>query len=179
MPDQGWQFEEPIMPYTLEALARDVHDALKRDSGPAGKQQILQHLSKALLDKDLVARHVTADQCKPRKVLYEDPELGFCICGHVYTDARSGSPHDHGTSWAIYGVAEGTTEMTEWKVVKKGEGSEPTLVEPTRKYEMKPGDCQFYSVGTIHSPRMSPMTKLIRIEGGNLDHIQRSNIKAA
>ena len=167
------------MAYTREQLSQDIRRALKDDPGPGGKKKICEALSRALLDKDLVASHVTAEACKPRKVLYEDPELGFCICGHVYGDARSGGPHDHGTSWAIYGVAEGTTEMTEWKVVKQGSGDQPTLVEPERKYEMKPGDCQFYDVGIVHSPRMSPATKLIRIEGGNLDHIQRSNIKAA
>lgn len=167
------------MSYTLEQLAQDVRKALNENPGAAGKTKICEHLSRALLDKDLIAKHVTAEQCKPRKVLYEDPELGFCICGHVYGEERVGGPHDHGTSWAIYGVAEGTTEMTEWKVVEKGSGEKPTLVDPERKYEMKPGDCQFYDVGVIHSPRMSPKTKLIRIEGGNLDHIQRSNIKAA
>ena len=31
-----------------------------------------------------------------------------------------GEPHDHGSSWAIYGLAEGDTEMTDWKVVRKG-----------------------------------------------------------
>jgi hypothetical protein len=167
------------MSYTLEQLSQDVRKALKEDPGPAGKKKVCEHLSRALLDKELVARHVTADQCKPRKVLYQDPELGFCICGHVYGEARSGGPHDHGPTWAIYGVAEGTTEMTEWKVVKKGSGDAPTLVEPVRSYEMKPGDCQVYETGDVHSPRMSPATKLIRIEGGNLDHIKRSNIKAA
>jgi len=69
--------------------------------------------------------------------------------------------------------------MTEWDTVKKGSGDAPTLVTPVRSYEMRPGDCQFYDAGVVHSPRMSPSTKLIRIEGGNLDHIQRSNIKAA
>ena len=167
------------MAYTLEQLSHDIHETLKADPGPSGREKVCAFVSRALLDKEFVARHVTADQCKPRKVLYEDPELGVCICGHVYSDARTGGPHDHGPTWAIYGVAEGTTEMTEWKIVKNGSGDMPALVEPVRSYEMKPGDCQIYEPGAVHSPRMSPSTKLIRIEGGNLDHIQRSNIKAA
>ncbi len=167
------------MAYTLEQLSQDVRQALKTDPSPEGKKKVCEHLSRALLDEDLIARHVTPDQCKPRKVLYEDPDLGFCICGHVYEDERVGTPHDHGPAWAIYGVAEGTTEMTDWKVKSKGSGETPTLVEPVGSYVMKPGDCQFYEVGVIHSPKMTPGTRLIRIEGGNLDHIQRSNIKAA
>ncbi len=167
------------MPYSLEQLAGDIKAALKKDPTPAGKQAVCKLVSRALLDKEFVARHLTPDQCKPRKVLYEDPELGFCICGHVYEDAAIGSPHDHGSSWAIYGQAVGTTEMTDWAIAKKGEGEQPTLVTPAKTYRLVPGDCYFYETGAVHSPKRVEPTKLIRIEGKNLDHVKRSNIKAA
>jgi hypothetical protein len=112
-------------------------------------------------------------------VLYEDPELGFCICGHVHDGAAVGKPHDHGSSWAIYGQAEGMTEMTDWKIVKAGAGESPALVEPVRTYTMKPGDAKLYDVGVVHSPNRQAPTKLIRIEGANLDRVKRSNIAAA
>lgn len=167
------------MANTLEQLSADIRKALKADPGPAGKQAVCQLVSKVLLDQDFVTRHLTPEQCKPRKVLYEDPELGFCICGHVYESEANGAPHDHGSSWAIYGVAKGDTEMTDWRIVRKGEGSAPNLVEPVNTYVMKPGDCHVYDVGAVHSPKRSGPTKLVRIEGKNLDHVQRSNIKAA
>jgi hypothetical protein len=167
------------MAYTLEQLSSDIRTALKADPTPAGKQVVCAAVSKALLDKDFVARHLTADQCRPRKVLYEDPDLGFCVCGHVYDSPADGTPHDHGSSWAIYGLAVGDTEMTDWEVVRKGEGAEPILVAPERRYVLKPGDAHFYDVGAVHSPRRTGPTKLIRIEGANLDRIRRSNIKAA
>ncbi len=167
------------MTYTLEQLTQDIRQTLKADPGPAGRQKICQYVSKALLDRQFIQQHVTADQCQPRKVLYEDPELGVCICGHVYGKEVKGAPHDHGPTWAIYGVAESTTEMTDWKIIKKGSGETPTLVEPVRRYDMKAGDCHVYEPGDVHSPHISPGTKLIRIEGGNLDRVQRSNIKAA
>jgi hypothetical protein len=34
-------------------------------------------------------------------------------------------------------------------------------------------------VGVIHSPKRYGLTKLVRVEGRNLDDVQRSNIKAA
>ena len=111
------------MAYTLEQLSADIRNALKADPGDAGKQAVCGLVSKVLLDKDFVAKHLTADQCRPRKVLYEDPELGFCVCGHVYETAAHGKPHDHGSSWAIYGVAVGDTEMTDWRIVKQGDGA--------------------------------------------------------
>ena len=167
------------MTYTLEQLSADIKAALTADPGKGGKDAVCKLVSRVCLDKEFVAKHLTPDQCKPRKVLYEDAELGFCICGHVYEKPAHGSPHDHGSSWAIYGLAEGDTEMTDWRVVRKGEGDLPTLVEPDRVYVMKPGDAHFYDVGVIHSPKRDGLTRLVRIEGANLDRIKRSNIKAA
>jgi hypothetical protein len=167
------------MPYTLEQLSADIRGALKADSGPAGKQAVCKLVSNALLDQEFIGKHLTADQCRPRKVLYEDPELGFCVCGHVYEDgASTGKPHDHGPSWAIYGVAIGDTEMVDWRIVKRGEGDAPILVEPAKTYVMRPGDSHLYDVGAVHSPNRRGLTKLVRIEGENLDNVKRSNIKA-
>jgi hypothetical protein len=170
---------ETAMPYTLEQLSADIRKTLKADAGPAGKEAICGLVSKVLRDEDFVAQHLTPEQCRPRKVLYEDPELGFCICGHVYEGAANGPPHDHGSSWAIYGVAKGDTEMTDWRIVKPAEGEAPNLVEPVKTYVMKPGDAHVYDVGAVHSPNRAGPTKLVRIEGKNLDHVKRSNIKAA
>lgn len=166
------------MAYTLEQLSADIRQALKADAGLAGKQAVCELVSKVLLDREFVAKHLTAEQCRPRKVLYEDPELGFCVCGHVYEDVSNGTPHDHGSSWAIYGVAAGNTEMTDWRIVKRGEGDAPNLVERAKTYLMRPGDSHLYDVGAVHSPKRSGPTKLVRIEGQNLDRVKRSNIKA-
>ena len=168
------------MAYTLTQLAADIRETLKADSGHTGKEKVCAQVSRCLTDKAFVATHLKdrAAGAHPREVLYEDPELGFCICGHVYDGPALGSPHDHGPSWAIYGQAIGVTEMTDWKIVKKGSGAEPSLVEPVKTYLMQPGDAHLYDVGVVHSPKRETQVKLIRIEGKNLDRVQRSNIKA-
>ena len=137
-------------------------------------------MTRSLNDPVFVAAYLKdrAPNANPREILYEDPELGFCICGHVYDGPAIGSPHDHGSSWAIYGQAVGVTEMTDWKIVEQGEAGKPVLVEPVRTYVMKPGDAHLYDVTDVHSPRREAPVKLIRIEGSNLDHVKRSNIKA-
>jgi hypothetical protein len=169
------------MAYTLEQFASDIRNALMADSGPAAKHEICGFVSRALNDPVFVEAYLKdrPPGANPREILYEDPELGFCICGHVYDGPANGSPHDHGSSWAIYGQAAGVTEMTDWKVIEKGEGDKPSLVEPVRTYAMQPGDAHFYDVGDVHSPRREKPVRLIRIEGTNLDHVRRSNIKAA
>lgn len=168
------------MTYTLEQFSVDIRSELSADSSVAGQTSILPFVTKALLDDDFIEKHLQASECKPRKVLYEDPDLGFCICGHVYEDGIDKVwPHDHGSTWAVYGLADGDTEMTDWQIVEKGDGSNAALVEPTKTYEMKRGDCYLYKTGDVHSPIIGKGARLIRIEGSNLDNVKRSNIKAA
>lgn len=167
------------MAYTLEQFSQECHDAYKADQSEKGLEQVRQCLEKALRDEEFVNTHMGPDNTNPRTILYEDPEFGFCIVAHVHTGPKGGHPHDHGPTWAIYGQAEGTTTMTEWKVVKKGSGSEPTLVEPEKTYEMTPGTAVAYPPFTVHSPDRTASTKLIRIEGKNLDHVERNPYKAA
>jgi hypothetical protein len=169
------------MPYTLTELAADIRETLAAGSDRAAKEKVCALVSRALTDEAFVATHLKdrAAGADAREVLHEDPDLGFCICGHVYNGKALGSPHDHGPAWAIYGQAVGVTEMTDWRIVKQGGGAEPTLVEPERTYLMHPGDAHLYDVGDVHSPKREAPTKLIRIEGKNLDRVKRSNIKAA
>ena len=68
-----------------------------------------RHVERALTDAAFTATSKDrAPGAHPREILYEDTELGFCICGHVYPDKAHGSPHDHGASWAIYGQVTGS-----------------------------------------------------------------------
>jgi hypothetical protein len=166
--------------YTLNQLAADIRAAIKADPGRAGKIAVGRLVERALTDPSFIKANLKdrAHGADPREVLYEDSELGFCICGHVYDAPAHGKPHDHGESWAIYGQATETTEMTDWKIVEQGDGDKPSLVEPVRTYVMKPGDQHLYDVHDVHSPRRDGPCRLIRIEGKNLDHVERSRIKA-
>src|SRR5262250_3793434 len=157
------------MPYTLQQFADDIRVTLKADPGRAGRLKVCEYVTRALGDPVFLASYLKARAPKadPREILYEDPELGFCICGHVYDGPAHGAPHDHGSSWAIYGQATGVTEMTDWRIVEPGEGEAATLVEPVRTYRMLPGDARLYDVGAVHSPRREAAVKLIRIEGKN------------
>ena len=155
------------MPYTLTQLATDLRTALEAEPGHGGREKARAIVTRALKDEAFVAEHLKDRPAggNPREVLYQDPKLGFCICGHVYEPNAVGNPHDHGTSWAIYGQATGITEMTDWKIVKPGDAAGPSLVEPVRTYEMKAGDVKLYDVNVVHSPNRQQPTKLIRIEG--------------
>lgn len=167
------------MAYTLEEFAADCRDALKTDPGPGGRARIRECLQRALRDADFLATHLGPQATDEREILYEDPELGFCICAHVYNGARQGHPHDHGPTWAIYGQAAGETEMTDWRIVAPHKDGQPAKVEMVRTYRLKPGDAHVYEVGDVHAPYRDAPTKLIRIEGQNTDKIERTPIEAA
>ena len=162
------------MAYTLERFASDCRTALERDPGPAGREEVRKHVSRACLDPEFVAAHLGPDNDSPRRILHEDERHGFCILAHVHQGASESPPHDHGPSWAIYGQAAGVTEMTEWRVVSPATDGERGKVEPTRVYSMRPGDAAIYQEGDLHSPRREGDTRLVRIEGRNLDGVPRS-----
>ena len=94
------------MNYKLTQFASECRQALTKDSGPNGVEQVRQCVEKAVSDADFVAEYLGSDNESQRNILYEDDELGFCIIAHVYLGARTSPPHDHGPSWAIYGQAK-------------------------------------------------------------------------
>ena len=167
------------MAHTIESFAADCRKILSEDSGVAGRQKICKLLKEVLLDKAFVARHLGPDNTSPKTVLYEDPDLGFQILAHVNLGAKESPPHDHGTTWAIYGQAEGETEMSEWTVVSKGSNGKPTEVKLDRAYVMKPGDAYLYNEYKVHSPKREGPTRLIRITGKDVDKLQRTDIAVA
>jgi len=169
------------MSYSLENLAADIRRILISNDSDAGRREILTYVSRALLDQDFITRHLQDREPggDPREILFEDAEIGFCICGHVYAGQAVGEPHDHGPSWAIYGQAAGETEMTDWRIVSPGDKDSPIRVEAECTYILRPGDARYYPAGAIHSPNRAEPVKLVRIEGENLDKVTRSWIEPA
>lgn len=166
------------MTYTLDQFAADIRAALTDDAGRTGREAVVRLVERALRDGDFLAEHVPPDASQERRVLYEDPDLGFCICAHVYEGAKHGDPHDHGPTWAIYGQAAGETEMTDWRMVSPPANGNPGKVEQTRKYIMRPGDAHLYDPGDIHAPERTAPTRLLRIEGVNTDRVERTKLEA-
>jgi len=160
------------MTLTVRELARQCKAALTEDPGPAGRVAVVGLVQQALKDKAFIAT-VIPDATPERHVLYEDPELGFTILAHNYIGAKNSSPHDHGPSWAIYGQASGETVMTDWDCLARPSDSEPGKAKRNKEYTLKPGDAYLYEPGVLHSPRRDGSTKLIRIEGLNMDRVKR------
>jgi predicted metal-dependent enzyme (double-stranded beta helix superfamily) len=166
------------MGYTLETFAAAAHDILTADPGPTGRQKVRALVQDVLKDDAFVATHL-GDDVPERKILYQDPQLGFCILAHVYRGARESNPHDHGPSWAIYGQARGETLMNDWALIEPASETRPGKVRHVRSYSLKPGMAHVYNEGDLHSPRREGPTRLIRIEGTNMDKVKRLKYEVA
>jgi predicted metal-dependent enzyme (double-stranded beta helix superfamily) len=162
------------MPLTLESFAASVRRVLQEDAGPAGREQVAALLRDALHDRSFVESLFDATSPE-RKIVHEDPQLGFCILAHRYTDARQGGPHDHGPSWAIYGQADGETVMSDWEPVEAAAPGTRAKVRKLREYTMAPGSAHVYNEGDIHAPARSGPNRLVRIEGTNLERVRRGS----
>jgi len=165
------------MGLTLDSFAADVHRVLKEDSSPTGRDKVRHLVEEALKDENFIAEYVN-DNTPDRRIIYEDPELGFCVCAHVNRDAREANPHDHGSSWAIYGQAFGETEMSDWEVLEPAAEGKAGKVRRARVYTLKPGMAHIYNEGDVHSPKRVAATGLLRIEGKNTQKMKRMAYKA-
>jgi predicted metal-dependent enzyme (double-stranded beta helix superfamily) len=160
------------MGHTLDQFAAECHRILSENPGPAGRQQVRALLEEVLRDDAFVATHV-GDDVPERKIIYEDPDLGFCILAHSYQGAKESAPHDHGPSWAIYGQAKGETLMHDWAVAEPAAPGKPGKARLVRTYTLRPGMAHVYDEGVLHSPKREGATRLIRIEGTNMDKVKR------
>lgn len=160
------------MPLELEQLARECRRALQTSPGREGREKIRALVEEALKDREFIAAHLH-DGVPERKVIYEDPDFGFCILAHVYQGAKESPPHDHGPSWAIYGQAAGETEMSDWELLEPPRDGKPGKVRRVRTYTLKPGMAKVYHEGDLHSPRRYGPTRLLRIEGTNMERVRR------
>jgi predicted metal-dependent enzyme (double-stranded beta helix superfamily) len=160
------------MERTLNQFSAELHQILAADPGPAGRKKVCKVVQEMCRDDGFVKKYLP-DNAPERNILYEDPELGFCILAHVYHGAKESKPHDHGPTWAIYGQADGETIMSDWELLSPPNDGQPGKVRLVRNYKLKPGAAYVYNEGDLHSPRREGSTRLIRIEGRNVEKIKR------
>ena len=139
------------MGYTLAQFSDSCHCILADDPGVEGRKKVCALVQEVLKDDAFVAAHL-GDDVPERKILYQDPQLGFCILGHVNHGARESKPHDHGPSWAIYGQARGETVMSDWALVEPASEDKPGKVRLVRKYTLTPGVAHVYNEVTSIRP---------------------------
>ncbi len=161
------------MAYTLRQFCSEAHAALKSGQPvQAAIDEIALRLSGLLKEPDFVAHTFHAGQTPGKEVLFHDLELDFYVLAHVQEGGKRGTPHTHGESWAIYGAAAATTQMTEYRRVN-APNEEAAVLEITDAYALGPGDTKAYGPGVIHSTAHPHDAWVIRVTGTDLDQLPR------
>ena len=161
------------MAYTFEEFCREAHDALTADPGPGGKEVV-----RAKLEALLANREFVNEVCGPQAEIgthqiYRDPELDFVVLAHVNDTPRKSPPHDHGTSWAIYGQAVEYTDMSEYRRIDEGAGAGAAAIQKVRDYRLTPGQAGLYDVGAIHAIDYPAGSRFVRVTGTDLGEVER------
>jgi hypothetical protein len=167
------------MTYTLEGFIGDCRAALKEHPGAAGREKVRELLERLLACKAFVEDAVGERAPTGTRKLYEDVELGFVVLAHCNPRAHRSPPHDHGSSWAVYGQAILHTDMTEWRRTDGGAGAGAADLEAVRSYRLMPGKAGVYDVGAIHSIDYPEGSRFVRVTGRDLDRVQRLKFDTA
>lgn len=165
------------MEQVLTDLADKCRNVLRETPGPDGRARVAEMLSDLLTDPATVEALIPPTTGE-REILYQDPDLGFCILAHQYAGPKSSPPHDHGPSWAIYAQARGETEMTDYEMVSPASENTPGKVRALRTYHLRPGDAHVYETGALHAPTRTGPTSLLRIEGTDMSKVKRLRYEA-
>jgi len=161
------------MTYTLDTFVKDAKAALGAETGPASREKVRVLLEKLLTNQAFVDEAVGPAAPMGARKLYEDKELGFVVLAHCNAKSYQGPPHDHGSSWAVYGQAVKHTDMSEFRRVDGGNGAGEAKLEPVRAYRLEPGHVGIFDVGAIHAIGYPEGSRFVRITGRDLDHVQR------
>jgi hypothetical protein len=161
------------MTYTLDAFVKDAQSALKSTEGPAGREKVRVLLEKLLANPAFVDDAVGPKAPMGTRKLYEDRDLGFVVLAHCNAKPHKSPPHDHGSSWAVYGQAVKYTDMSEYRRVDGGDGAGSANLEQTKSYRLEPGHAGVYDVKAIHAIDYPEGSRFVRVTGRDLDYVQR------
>jgi predicted metal-dependent enzyme (double-stranded beta helix superfamily) len=167
------------MTYTLDDFVKDAQAALKAHNGPTGREQVRTLLEKLLANKKFVDEAVGPSAPLGTRKLYEDKDLGFVVLAHCNAKPHKSPPHDHGSSWAIYGQAINHTDMSEYRRLDTGTGAGDAKLEKVRSYRLEPGHAGIYDVGAIHAIDYPEGSRFVRVTGRDLDYVQRLKFDTA
>ena len=161
------------MAYELEQFCAETRATLQSSAALEDKlARVAEKLAALLANPAFVASAFAGDPPPGQRLLYRDDATDFHVLAHVQRDGKSGNPHSHGTSWAIYGSARGYTDMTEWRRVN-AESEPQAVLEPAKKYRLEEGRTHFYAPHVMHSTAHPEKAFVIRVTGTDLDHLPR------
>jgi hypothetical protein len=160
------------MSRALENFGKQSSRILSEQPLDVALERIAAGMALLMADPEFVALAFSEGDPPGKKELLHDPKTGFYLFAHVQQAGKSGKPHSHGESWAIYGNVRNSTEMTEWVRVNP-ESEEGVVLKASDRYMLNPGDTRAYGPGVIHSTAHPDHAWVVRMTGTDLDKLPR------
>ena len=157
------------MTYDMKDFCDETRAILKLDQGDTGREQVRQSLGKLLANKEFVDANCSPDAERGIHTIYHDEETDFHVMTHIYENGTQSPPHDHGSSWAVYGQAVGHTDMTVWARKDDGSVDGHAEVEPADEFRLNPGQVGVFHPGIIHSIKFPDGARFVRVTGTDLN----------
>src|SRR5689334_24577879 len=161
------------MTYTPDSFVKDTREALGARQSSAGREQVRRLLEKLLTNKRCGDEAVGPAAPTGTRKRYGDKDLGFVVLAHVNAKGHKSPPHDHGSSWAVYGQAVKYTDMSEYKRLDGGNDAGEAKLEKVKSYRLEPGHAGVYDVGAVHAIDYPEGSRFVRVTGRDLDHVKR------
>lgn len=89
-------------------------------------------------------------------LLYEDPDHQFVINATVRKPGSKGAVQDHGHSWTLYGLVEGTERIERYARLDDGKRADHAELMLVADREMGPGGVDFVPPYEVHAERGGP-----------------------
>ena len=160
------------MTRALDRFRDNSSQILKTEKLGVALEKISAGLAMLISDPDFVAHAFREDDLPGKQLLTHDPDTGFYLFAHVQKGGKTGKPHSHGDSWAIYANIRNHTEMTEYERVNDVT-DERVVLRATERYAIGPGQTRAYGPGMIHSTAHPESAWVVRMTGCDLDTIPR------
>ena len=157
------------MAYSFQEFCADCEEALKADASEAGRKEIQKHFDKILAHPEFVDGILGENSEPGRHIIHHNKESDMYVLAHVYKDAGSAAPHDHGPFWVIYGNATGYTDMKEYRRLDDGSKEGYAELEVSSEYRIEAGTSSIYYVGDLHSIDYPANSTFIRVVSGDAE----------
>ena len=159
------------MGYTLEQFCTESREVMKKQRGDDGREIVRRKLEQLLADKAFIAEYCAPDKPKGTTLLYRDPELDFNVLCHRFNGGSESPPHNHGSSWAIYGQAGGETDVIVWRRKAHDPKTGHAELEVEQTYKLPTGAAGLFNPGVIHSIDFTDGSRYIRVTGTDLSKL--------
>jgi predicted metal-dependent enzyme (double-stranded beta helix superfamily) len=138
----------------VETLIDDVRAAIRGAPDPEQPplEPIKAAIERALADPRCLNQVYRADDEPAAKagLLYEDPDYGFAVWASVQAPGTYHAPHDHGPTWAVYGVYAGKVDTGLYERTDDGSREGYAEVREIQRVMAQHGDVACMPKGIAH-----------------------------